>query len=172
MPVSRIMPYSGVTANSKTKTNATTNVAFQARKIPPAPHLSIDFIHDANSLARQCREASGNVSKARTLNQNQDISSSQRALADRTINRGHKIISQGKDRFEAQIDGSHLRIDAFEDGVLTRYLIGLNEGGRVTTSSAIQVQSPGEGNRFSTFNIPLADKIERLEPLLKAILAR
>lgn len=61
MLVSRIMPYAGISSNSRTKTNATNSVAFQG-KIPR--HLPEDFVDLANKVVAKYQELYKPVSEA------------------------------------------------------------------------------------------------------------
>lgn len=177
MLVSRIMPYSGIASNSKNRTNATSNVAFQAR----APRLPEDFVILANKVVAKYKELYKPVSEAH------DVLSLTKSTAD-AVDKAHEIIQKGvtleapvviagktqicKAEVGQYFGGKELSLDVFTGKEARRYRITLHSlfDYTATNASKLTVQKIGQDGHFADFvQVPHDEKLAMMRTLLEAL---
>lgn len=177
MLVSRIMPYSGISSNSKNKTNATNSVAFQARAPKRLPE---DFVALANKVADRYKVLYEPISEAHWTLGRTKSTAEEVAKAHEIIQKGvtleAPVVLAGKTQIcKAEVGqycgGKELSLDVFTGKEARRYRITLHSlfDNKATNASKLTVQKQGAEGYFSDFiQVPHDEKISIMRTLLKA----
>lgn len=178
MLVSRIMPYSGISSNSKNKTNATSNVAFQAR---PPKRLPEDFVALANKVADRYKVLYEPISEAHWTLGRTKASEAEKEQALAIIRKGvfleaPVMIADKKQICRAEIgqycEGKELCLDIGNEGEkeARRYRITLPSFEyKATDTSKLTVQKTGQEGYFSDWvQVPHDEKLAMMKTLLEA----